>query len=431
MKKWLILFLSAMLVCSFLGVPAMAEDTLTTEASSPAPVTEPSAPTVPAPTESSPTAPAPTESSPATDPTESVPDNTTAPTETTQPCSHTYGNWEADEGNHWKTCTQCGHRESSGHSWASETVTVSPTCKDPGGVCKICTVCTGVLVTEIIPQTQEHTYDTDCDEACNICGATREVSHEFGTGWKYSYKGHWHTCTECGAAGEIKPHYPGPAATEEKNQICLTCSYVMTKKLAHSHKWNSQWSSDTQGHWYSCDTCSEQKGYTAHTYTDDCDTGCEICGYIRETAHQYEQWHSDESGHWQVCELCGEKTPREKHQPKQNGLPETQCIVCLRPMTVEHVHEFQAEWRYDDLSHWQECSCGEREGEEEHHWDEGREEKNLLIYSCETCLAERQEEIPEKAFPWLLAAAGGVVLLCLSGIVACILIIRRNKEDER
>lgn len=422
MKKILMLFLSAVLVCSLAALPAMAEDTLTTDGASSAPVTDPSSPTVPAPSESS----------PATDPTEKVPDNTTAPTETSpKPCSHTYGDWDADEGSHWKTCTQCGHRESSGHSWASESVTVAPTCKDPGGVCKICTVCQGVMVTEIIPQTQVHTYDDDCDEDCNICGATREVSHEFGTGWKYSYKGHWHTCTECGAAGELKAHYPGPAATEEKNQICLTCGYVMTKKLEHAHKWDSQWSSDTQGHWHSCSTCTEQKDYSAHSYTDDCDMDCDICGYIRRTAHRYEQWLSDESGHWQVCEVCGEKTQPEAHQPNQNGTSEPRCIVCLHSVTVEHIHEFRPEWLHDEVNHWKECTCAEQAEKAEHLWNEGTEQDGMLAFVCEVCQAEKQEEIPAKAFPWLLAAAGGVVLLCLIGIVICIVAIRRNKEDER
>ena len=408
MKKNLCLFLAAVLLAGNLfAVPAMAEETETPDASTAAPETPSSQPTESQPTESQPT----------------------APSETTQPdtsCSHTYGEWDGDEGSHWRTCTKCGSRESAGHCWAAETITVDPTCAEPGGECKICTVCQGVLVTKIIPATGVHTYDGDCDAACNVCGATREVTHTFGTGWNYSYKGHWHVCTKCGAAGEVKSHYPGPAATEQKDQICLTCGYIMTKKLAHSHKWASEWSSDDAGHWYSCSGCVEKNSYSAHTYDDPCDPDCNICGYLRQTLHEYDGWQQDEESHWQVCTFCGEESGHEAHTLDKKT---EKCSVCQYEMEAEHEHEFLPEWLFDESSHWQECECGEKSEQSEHIWDEGTEEDGMITYVCETCGAEKQEEAPKSGFPWWIAVLGGVLILAIGGVVACICIARR-KEDE-
>lgn len=432
MKKKLSLLLAVMLLVStILAVPVCAEEEGSTPSSAP---TE-SKPTEPAPSEESkPEESKPEESKP-TEPDPSTPTQGSTPTEPseTRPCTHTYGDWDANEGSHWKVCTACGHRESAGHSWASETVTVDPTCGEYGGICKVCTVCQGVLVTQLIDPTGKHTYDNACDTSCNVCGATRTITHTFGTGWKYSGKGHWHYCTVCGAAGEVKDHYPGPAATEEKDQICLTCGMVMMKKKEHTHKWDTKWSSDGSSHWYTCTVCQEKDKIAAHAYDDGCDTDCNDCGYVRTAAHTYgPEWTQTESAHYGVCTVCGESGTAEEHIADSTG---TCCAVCGYAMEAAeetHQHEFLEDtWGFDANGHWNLCMCGETGEAAPHVWDDGKKmEKNTILYRCDVCGAEKQAHTEQNSFHWLLAAAGGAVLICLIGIVACVVMIRRNREED-
>lgn len=420
MKKKLSLFLAVfLLTSSFLLITARAEDT-------------PSDGSVPSSTATEPkdTEPTPSETGSET----TTPTQGSTPTEPSQPaaCTHVYGEWTADEVAHGRKCTLCGHAESNAHSWSSEIITVDPTCGEAGGKCKVCTVCSGVLVTELIEPTGKHTYDDACDTKCNVCSAERTVEHTFGTGWKYSDKGHWHYCTICGAAGEIMNHYPGPAATEEKDQICLTCGMVMMKKKAHTHKWDTKWSSDETSHWYTCTVCQEKDKTDVHTYDNGCDTDCNVCGYVRTAAHTYgPYWIRTDLTHYGTCVVCGEETSPENHVADSTG---TSCSVCGYTMEVAeetHVHEFIVDtWGFDEYGHWNACMCGEKDNAEPHVWDEGVKKGKEMIHTCEVCAAEKTEEAPESSFPWGLVALGGGALICLTGIVVCIVLIIKNREYE-
>ena len=419
------LLLVLVIIMQLFVVSAVAEDTLP-EGSNPTTVpTE-----APKPTEE----PNPTENTKPSEPeSTTTPTQGTTPTEPSQPavCTHSYGDWDADEGSHWKVCSSCGHRESGGHAWASETVTVDPTCGEHGGICKVCTVCQGVLVTELIAPTGKHTYDNACDTACNVCGTVRTIQHTFGTGWKYNGKGHWHYCTVCGAADEVKDHYPGPAATEEKEQICLTCGMVMMKQRPHSHKWDTKWSSDESCHWYSCTICQEKDKMAVHTYDNGCDTDCNDCGYLRTAAHTYgSDWTQTELTHYGVCTVCGVNTEAENHIADSTG---TVCNVCGYPMgaaTEPHEHIFDEDtWEFDEYGHWNMCMCGEKDNAEPHVWDNGTKKSGRLIFQCDVCQAEKQEEAPRQSIPWFLVLAGGGVLLCLIGIVVCVLLMKKDRRE--
>ncbi len=45
----------------------------------------------------------------------------------------------------------------------------------------------------------EHTFDNACDAACNVCGATRSITHTYASEWSKDATNHWHACTVCGA----------------------------------------------------------------------------------------------------------------------------------------------------------------------------------------------------------------------------------------
>ena len=394
----------------------------TTPATQPAtqPTTPATQPTTPA---TQPTTPA---TQPTTAPTQPSTESTTAPTTN---CSHTYGAWNASEAAHSKTCTKCGHTETAGHTWYSEIVTVLPTCKEAGGKAQICTTCEFILITEITPPLTTHTYTNTCDTECNVCGFKREVTHSYSTVWQKNGKGHWHPCSICGAAGELKSHYPGPAATEEKEQTCLTCGYVLMGKRNHEHKYNKEWTSDEFGHWYSCSGCSTQTEYAVHAYEDSCDTDCGICGYTRTAPHTYgTDWQQTETTHCGVCTVCGEQGAPEEHVPDTAG---TCCSICGYVITAaeeNHVHSFDASvWGFDDAGHWHNCSCGEKQMAQSHNWDGGRElTKNMITYTCQTCGAQRVEEAAQGGFPWLLVLIIVVMAAAVAGIVFCVILLKKQ-----
>ena len=87
----------------------------------------------------------------------------------------------------------------------------------------------------------EHTYDNACDTTCNSCGATREVEN-------HAYLVTITTPATCGVAGE-------------KTSICDLCGHTYTEIIPATGE---------------------------HTYNNDCDADCNLCGATREAAaHVY------------------------------------------------------------------------------------------------------------------------------------------------
>lgn len=349
--------------------------------------------------------------------------------------THTYGEWDGDESKHFRTCSVCGKEDSGAHSWADEVITVKPTCKEEGVVAEICTVCGGALY-EVLPKLTTHTYDNACDPECNVCGETREIEHKFSTAWTRNWKEHWHECTICKEKTGVGDHFPGPAATEEKDQLCLTCGLVMTPKLNHEHDYSTKWSHDETGHWYACDGCEDQKDFNYHEYDDLCDPDCNICGFESPTAHSFDEtWSSDETGHWTVCVLCGEVKETEAHTADPN-VPETEaqiCTVCgfeIAP-AKEHVHEASAEWISDGENHWKICQCGEELEKAAHAWDEGTENEDTTItYVCTECGTEKTEGEPKEPSSFPAGLVFGILIVAAVGlIIALIFVLRAGKKQ--
>ena len=402
-------------------LPAAAEGTDSTQ---PPAATQPTtAATQPSTAATQPTTAATQPTTAATQPTT---ENTTAPTTS---CSHTYGAWSASETAHSKSCTKCSHVESSGHNWFSEIVTVPATCKDAGGSAKVCTTCEFILITEITPPLTTHTYTNACDAECNVCSQKREITHKYSAVWSKNGKGHWHACTVCGTAGELKAHYPGPAATEEKEQICLTCGYVLMSKRNHKHEYSKEWTTDEFGHWYNCIGCSIQTEYDVHAFDGSCDTDCGICGYTRTAPHTYgAEWQQTETTHCGTCTACGAQGEAEPHIPDAAG---TNCSICGYAITVVeeiHAHSFDASvWEFDDTGHWHNCSCGEKQMAQAHKWDEGRElTKKMITYTCQVCGAQRMEAAEQGSFPWFPILIIVVMAAAVTGIVFCVILLRKQ-----
>lgn len=356
--------------------------------------------------------------------------------ELTRETTHDYGSWTKTAAGHVRACDDCLVEDSGAHDWKEEIVK-KPSCKEDGSKKKSCTVC-DYSESIVLPKLTTHTYDSACDEECNVCGLTREIEHTFTKVWSKSYKGHWHECTKCGEQADFAKHIPGPAATEDKEQVCLTCSYVIMPKKAHVHSYGSEWTSDDTGHWHACTGCKEEKDYASHTFDDDCDPDCNTCGHKRENSHSYdtEGWLTSSFEHWNICSVCGEESKHEKHIPGEEATDEAPqiCTVCkyeLAPM-LEHIHDFGTTWIQAQDSHWQECKCGELSVPMAHVWDEGRENRNdTITYTCVDCGAEKMEESKSSGFPWLIVILVLLALVCLGGIAALVIILKRGGfEDE-
>lgn len=445
MKKLFCLLLCAVLLLT-LAAGAFAAETDTPATNPPAtnppatnpPATEP--PVTNPPATDPPATNPPVTDPPATEPPVTDPPATNPPTQPVNPeeCTHVWGEWDGDEVTHRRKCSLCGTEVSGNHNWnKTGTVLVAPTCKEAGVMGHSCSGCDMLLLVEI-PISDKHTYDSVCDPDCNVCGAVREAGHKFSEAWTKNYEGHWHACLLCGARDETRDHYPGPAATEEKDQICLTCGYVMTPRLNHTHDYEDTWSADKTGHYHACTGCDDQKDYELHSYDDLCDPDCNVCGYRTETAHSWdEDWLSDETGHWSVCVLCGEEGEVQDHVPGEEATelaPQT-CTVCSFELVpqLEHVHEAEGDWLTSEVSHWKECACGEQLEQGPHDWDTGVvNEDTTVTYACLDCGLEKTEGEPmeESDFPWgILLVLIGVAVV--SAVVALVFVVKASRKPGR
>ena len=249
---------------------------------------------------------------------------------------HTYTDaWKSDANLHWHECS-CGKKTdvaihtpgSAATASEAQTCTVcgyilapatGHTSHTPADVWKNdethhwheCTGCT----TELLDKA-EHNYDNACDTTCNTCGKTRTVTHAYKIEWSKDVTNHWHECSICGDKKDEAAHTPGAAATETEAQTCTVCGYIINAAKGHTtHTPDNAWMSDATHHWHACTGCAtELLDKTEHSYDNDCDVDCNVCGKIRTVAHDYKtEQSSDESGHWKECAKCGNEIDKATH----------------------------------------------------------------------------------------------------------------------
>ena len=324
-------------------------------------------------------------------------------------CSHSYGDWNRlNEDQHGKSCSKCGDVVKEDHSWDEGNVEIEADCSKGGLVIYTCTGCGATK--EVTTERLDHVYDSSCDTECNNgCGTTREANHEYSAEWSSDGENHWHACGVCGDKGELQPHEPGDPATEWSAQTCTVCDHVLQSALGHTHNYGAEWIFDDHGHWLECPGCEELKDYADHVYDNTCDTECNVCGRKRQIEHTLDaNWWFDGNGHWRECTVCGEKTPTESHIPGPEATESaaqtcTECGYELAPM-LGHTHDYGDGYQYDENSHWKQCACGNKDGRENHTWNEGTVIKaptadaaGEKLYLCTACGAEKRESIPPQA----------------------------------
>ena len=151
------------------------------------------------------------------------------------------------------------------------------------------------------------------------------------------------------------------------------------------------------------------------------DTEVNIAGDHTLYAHWIEcnhkgfvDWHNDGEHHSGTCDNCGKEVSEEHNWQSEVTIPPTvddegilhktcpDCGTETDETIPPHEHVFEGEWKYDEDSHWQECSYDNVKGNQaDHSWDNGTvtkeataTEKGEKTYECTVCDATKTEEIP-------------------------------------
>ena len=112
--------------------------------------------------------------------------------------------------------------------------------------------------------------------------------HRYGD-WSKDGTNHWHECSNegCTNRAESIKDKAAHVYTDDADTICNICGYVRTvTPPAHEHRYGD-WSKDGTNHWHECTDadCPNQsesiKDKAAHIYDDDADMTCNVCGYVR------------------------------------------------------------------------------------------------------------------------------------------------------
>ena len=307
--------------------------------------------------------------------------------DTTPPAhEHSYGDWSKDGTNHWHECTDaaCPNQSESikdkaAHIYDDDADTTCNVCgyvrtvtppahehrygdwsKDGTNHWHECTDADCPEQSESIKDKAAHIYDDDADTTCNICGYVRTVTppaheHRYGD-WSKDGTNHWHECTDadCPNQSESIKDKAAHVYDDDADTTCNVCGYVRTvTPPAHEHRYGD-WSKDGTNHWHECTDadCPERpesiKDKAAHIYTDDADTTCNICGYVRTVTppaheHRYGDWSKDGTNHWHECTdaACPNRnesiTDKAAHDYDDDA--DTTCNICgyVRTVTPEIV----------------------------------------------------------------------------------------------
>ena len=318
---------------------------------------------------------------------------------------HSYGDWSKDGTNHWHECTDanCPNQSESikdkaAHIYDDDADTTCNICgyvrtvtppthehrygdwsKDGTNHWHECTDAACPNQSESIKDKAAHIYDDDADTTCNICGYVRTVTppaheHRYGD-WSKDGTNHWHECTDaaCPNQSESIKDKAAHIYTDDADTTCNICGYVRTvTPPAHEHRYGD-WSKDGTNHWHECTdaACPNQsesiKDKAAHVYTDDADTICNICGYVRTVTppaheHRYGDWSKDGTNHWHECTDAACPNQSESIKDKAAHIytddADTTCNICGYVRTVTppaHEHRY-GDWSKDGTNHWHECT---------------------------------------------------------------------------
>ena len=305
------------------------------------------------------------------------------------------------------------------HTWNSGEITTEPTCTEKGVKTFTCTVCQTATYTEDVPaldhnKVQHNAQVATCTEkgwnayeTCTRCSYTTYVEIPALNHDKVQHNAQAATCTEIGWEAyetctrcDYTTYVELPALTHDKVQhnaqaatctekgwnayeTCTRCDYTTYVELpALNHdkvQHNAQAATCTEIGWNAYETCTRcdyttyvelpalthdkvqhnaqaatctEKGWNAY---ETC-TRCDYTTYVELPATGNHTWNDGEITTESTCTKTGVKT--------------FTCTVCKTATKTEDVptleHDYSEEWKYDENKHWNECTCGARQGETAH-----------------------------------------------------------------
>ena len=251
---------------------------------------------------------------------------------------------------------------------SSDWIVDSPsTCKVQGTHHKECTLCGETLATEALPL----------------------ASHNYGD-WTSNGDGtHTRICSNDANHKETN-NCSGGVATCESAGKCTVCDaeYISAK----GHKYPENWTDNGENHIKVCQNDANHVLSESHTYTNACDTTCNICGGTRTTAgHNYDNdcdatcnicgagrnvTHIDENPSDNKCDICGTAIIPPCAEHTYTDECDDMCDVCS--FVRDNVpHKFASDC--DTI-----CDCGEsRITTTSHTWT------NACDAECDLCGATR------------------------------------------
>ena len=250
-----------------------------------------------------------------------------------------------------------------------------------------------------------HTYDSDCDADCNLCGAERAPSpHVPSESWTKDENGHYKTCTVngCGAKLSTDTHSGGEATCIAK-AVCQFCGASYGQTDPDNHDPESTLKGENGEHWYECknecgekldlDTCTSDtwlsNGTSHHKECDECGASfsegtcsggkadcinkavCSTCnleyGDKDATNHvgsEDGKWYSENNAHYKLCK-CGEKIETGTCSGgKADCMNKAVCSTCNLEYgdkdATNHVGSEDGKWYSENNAHYKLCKCGEK-----------------------------------------------------------------------
>ncbi len=203
-----------------------------------------------------------------------------------------------------------------------------------------------------------------CDDCGIEYGTTKPHSY---TILKQSETQHWYECT-CGAYETKENHNPGAAATETTDQKCTECQYVIAPALGHVHalhltKVDAKPQSCTEEGNNEYYTCSCGKWFRDNTATTEITDKTSVV--IEKDAHEYETLKKTATEHWWECS-CGDKDGLEEHHGgNATCIKKAVCDDCGIEYGTTTPHSYTM-LKQSATQHRYECTCGAYETKENH-----------------------------------------------------------------
>ena len=168
-------------------------------------------------------------------------------------------------------CNRCNSKRSDYHDYAAATCTEPKTCMSCGAT---------------RGKALGHKYSNQCDATCNRCKAKR-------TGIKHTYNDATcdMDCNVCGATRKVTHLY-----TDACDIDCNLCDKI--RKVTHSY------TNDCDAY---CNICGMYRETADHVYSHRCDRDCNECYAVRTVAHKYSN-RCDAT-----CNYCGAKRAVSAH----------------------------------------------------------------------------------------------------------------------